>query len=510
MVEAFSPEVEQAAKEAAAAFRFLTTPPVLHLNARTPHLKQLPFITSTAKRKVIRAGRRGGKTVGVATLAVKAFAAGRRVLYATPTGDQIARFWYEVKRALQADIDSKLLTKNETEHYIERARSENRIRAKTAWNADTLRGDFADLLILDEYQLMNEDAWKVVGAPMLLDNNGDAVFVYTPPSIRVAGVMKAHDPMHAVKLFKQARTEEEAAKIEGRESRWATFHFSSLDNPHLSGEALSEITKDITHRVYEAEILAIDKDDNPLALWAREMIEPYRVTETPELDRIVVAVDPSASTDGAEAGIVAAGVATCRCKGEPEIHGFIIDDQTTQGSPETWARAAVVLYNKLSADNLTAEKNNGGEMVRVTISTIPDAPPVSLVTASRGKITRAEPIAALYEQGKVHHFGTFADLEDQLCQFDNMGGQESPDRYDALVWAMTMLLPNIQYGLPSVSKKDEVHNLYDKRRTRMLNRARQENAPDPLLASIIQSNLIREEAALADAEESRHYLNDAF
>lgn len=465
---------------------------------------------STAKRKVVRAGRRAGKTVEVARIAVLAFQAGRRVLYATPTGDQITRFWYEVRRALQTDIDAKVLTINQTEHFIERPRTENRIRAKTAWNADSLRGDYADLLILDEYQLMNEDAWKVVGAPMLLDNDGDAVFVYTPPSIRSAGASKVHDPMHAVKLFKDARIKEAQSLAEGRVSRWATFHFTSLDNPHLDPDALSEITKDITRRVYDAEILAIDQDDNPLALWTRDMIDPFRVTSIPELDRIVVGVDPSATTDGAEAGIVAAGVASCRCKGEAEIHGFVLDDQTVQGSPKTWARAAVVLYNKLKADNLVAEKNNGGEMVSVTISTIDDAPPVHLVTASRGKITRAEPIAALYEQGKVHHFGEFSLLENELCQFDNMGGQESPNRYDALVWAMTTLLPNIQHGVPARSKIDEVHKLYDKRRARQLNRAQKENAPEPLLASIIQSNLIREEAALAEANEGMHYLDDAY
>ncbi len=426
----------------------------LRLNLREPHPKQLEIRNSPAKRKVVRAGRRGGKTVGVSQIAVKAFQAGHRILYATPTGDQIARFWFEVKRALQTDIDAKVLKVNETEHYIERPRTENRIRAKTAWNADTLRGDFADLLILDEYQLMNEDAWKVVGAPMLLDNNGDAVFVYTPPSIRVAGVMKAHDPMHAVKLFKAARAEEELAVLEGRPSRWATFHFSSLDNPHLSTEALTEITKDITRRVYEAEILALDKDDNPLALWTREMIDPFRVTAIPELQRIVVAIDPSATTEGDEAGIIAAGVGLCRCKGELEPHGFVLDDATIQGSPHTWASAAVALYSKLKADAMIAEQNNGGEMVRVTIGTVPDAPYVRLLNASRGKITRAEPIAAIYERGLVHHLGTFALLEDEMCQFDGHSGSDSPNRYDAMVWALTELLPAIKAGKPAMTPQE--------------------------------------------------------
>lgn len=436
--------------------RLVNQPPALHLNLRTPHPKQSVFIESSAKRKVIRAGRRGGKTVGVAQLAVQGFAAGRRVLYATPTGDQITRFWFEIKRALRANVDKKALKLNETEHYIERPRTENRIRAKTAWNADSLRGDYADLLILDEYQLMNEDAWKVVGAPMLLDNDGDAVFVYTPPSIRSAGATKAHDPMHAVKLFKQAREEEDAARKEGRSSRWATFHFSSLDNPHLSPDALAEITRDITSRVYDAEILALDKDDNPLALWTRDMIDPYRVTGIPQLQRIVVAIDPSVTTEGAEAGIIAAGVGYCRCKGELEPHGFILEDATIQGSPQTWAAAAVATYNKLRADAMVAEKNNGGEMVQVTISTIPDAPFVRLLTASRGKLTRAEPIAAIYERGLVHHVGTFPLLEDEMCGFDGSSGADSPNRYDALVWALTEVLQSIRAGKPALSVQERL------------------------------------------------------
>ena len=122
----------QAARVEAAAFAAARATPPLRLNLRVPHSKQTLFIDSTAKRKVIRAGRRGGKTVGVATLAVRAFQAGRRILYATPTGDQIARFWFEVKRALQADIDAKVLKVNETEHYVERARRRHGMRTRYA------------------------------------------------------------------------------------------------------------------------------------------------------------------------------------------------------------------------------------------------------------------------------------------------------------------------------------------------------------------------------------------
>ncbi len=117
---------------------------------RTPHGQQRRFIKSPAKRKVIRAGRRGGKTVGMALLAIEAFLAGRRVLYGVPTQEQVDRFWFEIKQALEPAIDAGHVYKNETWHVVEVPGTTTRIKAKTAWNADTLRGDYADLLILDE------------------------------------------------------------------------------------------------------------------------------------------------------------------------------------------------------------------------------------------------------------------------------------------------------------------------------------------------------------------------
>jgi terminase large subunit-like protein len=408
----------------------------LRLHLRTPHPKQQPFIDSTVKRKVIRAGRRGGKTVGIAIDAVKRFAAGRRVLYAAPTQDQVDRFWYEVKHALESETDAGRLYKNETKHIIEKPGTEQRLRAKTAWNPDTLRGDYADYLILDEWQLMDEDTWKLVGAPMLLDNNGDAVFIYTPPSRRARSTSKAKDKMHAAKLYKRAGQD--------TTGRWATFHFSSFDNPHISEEALSDITADMSRLDYEQEILAIDKEDNPGALWTSEQIESLRVTQTPSrFERIVVSVDPSATSGGDEAGIVTAGVGLCDCKGTSERHGFILEDATLQGSPHQWAAASVTAYNKWKADRMVAESNNGGEMVSLTIGTIKGAPPVKLIHASRGKQTRAEPVAALYEQRKVHHAGTFTKLEDEMTQWDP-SMPESPNRMDAMVWALTELMIDAQ------------------------------------------------------------------
>lgn len=389
----------------------------------TPHPKQAEFVHSTAKRIVVRAGRRGGKTVGIAIRAVERFLAGRRQLYAAPTAEQINRFWVTVTRALHEPIEAGVFRKNESDHTIERVGTEQRIRAKTAWNADTLRGDYADDLILDEWQLMNEEAWEVVGAPMLLDNDGDAIFIYTPPSLRSRSVSKANDPQHAAKLFKKAQ------ELEKQGERWATFHFSSHDNPHISKAALGEITSDMTALSYRMEIKAEDVDQAPGALWTRELIEQNRVIKSPDYERLVVSIDPSASSTGDEAGVITAGRAVNQ--------GYVVSDDSVQGSPKTWATAAVTAYHKYEADCIVAEKNNGGEMISEVIATVDKNIRVKLVHASRGKQTRAEPVAAIYEHGRGHHVGSFPKLEDEMCLWTP--GEDSPNRMDAMVWAFTEL-----------------------------------------------------------------------
>jgi hypothetical protein len=367
--------------------------------------------------------------VGSAILAVQAFLAGRRVLYAAPTQDQVSTFWARVVMALWEPIEAGLYRKNETLHLIEAPQTPQRIRAKTAWNADTLRGDYADLLVLDEYQLMCEDAWELVGAPMLLDNNGDVVFIYTPPSLRSRSVSKARDPQHAAKLFK--------AHLQDLTGRWATFHFSSHDNPTISRDALAEITGDMSRAAYRMEIMAEDLDEAPGALWTHALLDSGRVNEAPPLTRIVVGIDPAATSGetASETGIIVAGLAA---NGD----GYVLEDLSGHYTPGEWGAKAVTAFEGWKADRIVPEVNNGGEMVTHTVQTasrdlgIPVR--VKPVHASRGKATRAEPVVALFEQGKIHLVGTFPGLEDQLCLW--VPGDDSPDRLDSLVWCMTDLM----------------------------------------------------------------------
>lgn len=197
-------------------------------------------------------------------------------------------------------------------------------------------------------------------------------------------------------------------------------------------------------RLGRQELHAEVLEDNPGALWQRvEMIDAYRVTKAPDLVRVVVAIDPATTSgeDSADTGIVAAGVAA-------NGHAYVLEDASVHASPHGWAAAALVAYHKLRADRIVGEVNNGGEMVELTIRTLRDEHdrpigkniPFTAVHASRGKQTRAEPISSLYQQGQVHHVGQFALLEDELCNWIPNTGQPSPDRLDALVWALTELM----------------------------------------------------------------------
>ncbi len=186
----------------------------------------------------------------------------------------------------------------------------------------------------------------------------------------------------------------------------------------------------------EAEIL----EDRPDALWQRDRLDEMRLKQAPELVRIIVAVDPPiTSHDRSDAcGIIVAGL-------DEAGQGFVLADESlTQASPLTWARAAVRAFHLFEADRLIAETNQGGEMVESLIRQVDRNVAFRAVRARRGKYIRAEPVAALYEQKRVHHIGALPLLEDELCDFGPGGltSGKSPDRLDALVWALTELMLN--------------------------------------------------------------------
>jgi len=198
------------------------------------------------------------------------------------------------------------------------------------------------------------------------------------------------------------------------------------------------------------ELLAELLEDNPDALWRRGQIDICRVTVAPELMRIVVAVDPpAASTVNSDAcGIIVAGLGV-------DGHGYVLADYSIQGvSPHIWASRAVAAFRDFQADRLVAEVNQGGDMVEAVIRQVDANAPVRSVNASRGKAARAEPVSALYEQSRVHHVGALPTLEDEMAEFTRGFNRSvagwSPDRVDALVWALTDLMLTGEAGEPRV------------------------------------------------------------
>lgn len=216
---------------------------------------------------------------------------------------------------------------------------------------------------------------------------------------------------------------------------------STFDNAaNLAPSSLAQLkAKYEGTRLGRQELNAEILDDLPGALWTRAMFDENRVAQAPEMRRVVVAIDPSgtggASDDGDSIGIVVTGLGI-------DGRGYVLADRTCKLSPDGWGRRAVAAYHEFKADRIVAERNFGGAMVEHVIRTVDRSVSYKEVTASRGKVARAEPAAALYEQRRVSHVGALEQLEDQCCMVgpDGYVGEGSPDRCDALVWALTELM----------------------------------------------------------------------
>lgn len=215
------------------------------------------------------------------------------------------------------------------------------------------------------------------------------------------------------------------------------IHTSYLDNienlndDYLNNDILK--TKDRNYQEYEHVFLGKWAEESNNAIWRYSWIESNRATEHPSLKRIVVAIDPSVTSteQSDECGIVVVGIGI-------DNQYYVLEDQSGIYTPNGWALKAIYLYEKYKADRIVAEVNNGGDLVETVIKNFDRSVAYKSVHASRGKVTRAEPVAALYEQNQVHHVGTLKDLEYQMTTWDETQGI-SPGRIDALVWAITEL-----------------------------------------------------------------------
>ena len=212
---------------------------------------------------------------------------------------------------------------------------------------------------------------------------------------------------------------------------WVVTRATTYDNPHLSGAAVGQMDA-----IYggtslgRQELLGEFIDEIPGALWTRRQLEECYRPDVPALKRIVVGVDPAGGRG--ETGIIVAGV-------DHSGRGWVLADLSGAGSPADWGRRVVEAYHGWKADRVVVERNFGGDMAEHTIRVVDKNVPIKMVTASRGKVPRAEPVAALYEQGRVFHAVRSPKLEDQLCTYTE-DDKTSPDRLDAMVWALSELM----------------------------------------------------------------------
>ena len=283
---------------------------------------------------------------------------------------------------------------------------------------DQLRGPQHDAAWLDELAKYRyaEDTWSNLDLGLRLGESPQAVVTTTPRPVPIIRELV-----------------EDALAVTTRGSTYENL-------PNLAESfAARIIARYEGTRLGRQELHAEILDDVPGALWQRAHIDDARREKPPPLERVVVGIDPAVTSgeDADETGIVVCGKAGDRA--------YVLEDISGHYTPSEWATEALRAYYRHNADRIVAEINQGGEMVEHTVRTIDKNASYRGVRAARGKITRAEPIAALYEQGRVHHCGMFAPLEDQLCTF-TPDTRDSPDRLDAAVWALTDLMLGVHDG----------------------------------------------------------------
>jgi len=298
------------------------------------------------------------------------------------------------------------------------------ITFKTADNPQSLYGENVHAFVFDEYSRAKEEAWFALRTTI----------TYTKAKGKFIGNVIGKN--WAWKLARKAES--------GTDPDFEYFKvtaYQAVEAGILSKEEIMQARKDLPARVfkmlYEADFTEIEG-----ALWTWDLIEKNRVNKLPELKRVIIAIDPAvtSSNESDETGIVICGEGV-------DDHYYIISDISGRFTPQLWASKAIQAYYSWKADRIVAETNNGGDLVETVIHNIDRNIAYRKVNASRGKIRRAEPIEALYEQGRVHHCGQFLELEEQMTSYTGDTKDKSPDRMDAMVWGIWYFLQNMKSNL---------------------------------------------------------------
>jgi len=290
---------------------------------------------------------------------------------------------------------------------------------KSADNPDSLYGEDVYAFVFDEFSRAKEEAWFALRTTI----------TYTNAKGKFIGNVVGKN--WAYRIAQKAKSGVDTNYEYHKVTAYDAVKAGILKQEEVDAARI-ELPKRIFKMLYEAEIAEIEG-----ALWSFELIEPYRVFELPELSRVVVAIDPAVTSkkESDETGIVVAA------KGV-DGHGYVLNDGSGTMTPNGWATEVVKLYHEYTADRAVGEVNNGGDLIENTLRNTDASISYKSVHATRGKVIRAEPIVALYERGLIHHYKTLHGLEDQMTGWDATNGDKSPDRVDALVWALTDLFIN--------------------------------------------------------------------
>lgn len=385
---------------------------------------QLDFLfNSTARFIIVPTGRRFGKTKGSSNASIEWILEGKKGLWGDTISGNIDRY---VERYFKPEINFEY-SYSSMKKVLKCELSGGYIDFRSADRPENWEGFGYDFIILNEAGIILKNDYLFTNAvlPMLMDNpNSKLIAIGTPKGKKT----KAEKEHRFYTLYKRALA---------NDPLYQQYTYSSYDNPFLSPQDIKELEEEIrlmNPAMVQQEIYGQFVDGAAGELWDEVIIERQRVKVKPELVRITINIDPaiSAKADSDETGITITGR-------DAAGNGYTLGDESGKYSPEGWANVAIQAYEKWDADAIVAEKNQGGDMVESVLRSAGFYGRIKLVTATKGKFIRAEPVYALYEQGKIFHVGYHPKLEAQMCSFTS-DLKYSPDRVDSLVWGFTELM----------------------------------------------------------------------
>jgi len=375
---------------------------------------------------IVPAGRRFGKTKGACNATIEWMIEGKKILWgdtiSTNIDRYIERYWKPELTKSEIDYQyssqKKVMTLNGFNGYID---------FRSADRPENWEGFGYDIIVLNEAGIILKNDYLFTNAvlPMLIDSPGSKLYAIGTPKGKTKKDGKEH---RFYSMYKRSLTDDNLYEL---------FQYSSYDNPYLNEKDIKELEQEIklmNPAMVQQEIYAQFVDGAEGELWDQVIINRQRVKTYPTLIRTTINIDPaiSATAKSDETGITVTGK-------DSNNNKYLLEDCSGIYTPEQWASETKRLINKWNGDCVVAEKNQGGDMVESVLRAAGIKTRVKLVTATKGKYVRAEPIYAMYEQGKVFHVGYFNKLESQMCSFSS-DLKKSPDRVDSLVWGLTELM----------------------------------------------------------------------